>query len=62
MVFIVTMIGRVEANLRSYFSAHEELVRVHKEQARALYDGGVDILLLETIYDMKSGLVRHFPH
>jgi 5-methyltetrahydrofolate--homocysteine methyltransferase len=32
-------------------AAFEELVEAYTEQAKGLYDGGADILLVETIFD-----------
>jgi methionine synthase I (cobalamin-dependent) len=32
----------------------EELVNAYSEQARALLDGGVDLLLVETIFDTAN--------
>ena len=35
-------------------SAFEELVRAYDEQARGLLDGGVDLILIETVFDTAN--------
>lgn len=39
------------------FSAFEQLVDAYSEQAKALLDGGVDVLLVETIFDTANSKV-----
>ena len=39
------------------FPAFEELVDAYTEQARALLDGGADVLLVETIFDTANAKV-----
>jgi 5-methyltetrahydrofolate--homocysteine methyltransferase len=36
------------------FSAFDELVEAYSEQVRGLLDGGVDVLLVETIFDTAN--------
>ena len=40
-----------------FFIAFDELVKAYGEQARALLDGGADILLVETIFDTANAKV-----
>ena len=40
------------------FTAFDELVEAYSEQVRGLLDGGVDILLVETIFDTANAKVR----
>lgn len=40
-----------------FFAAFDELVEAYKEQAKGLLDGGVDILLIETIFDTANAKV-----
>lgn len=40
-----------------FFAAFDELVEAYKEQAQGLLDGGVDILLVETIFDTANAKV-----
>lgn len=35
------------------FLAFEELANAYEEQARGLLDGGVDVILVETIFDVN---------
>lgn len=39
------------------FSAFDELAEAYTEQARGLLDGGVDILLVETVFDTANAKV-----
>ena len=39
------------------FSAFEQLVEAYSEQAKALLEGGVDVLLVETIFDTANARV-----
>ena len=39
------------------FSGFDELVEAYGEQARALLDGGVDLLLVETVFDTANAKV-----
>ena len=39
------------------FTAFDELVSAYAEQARGLMDGGVDVLLVETIFDTANARV-----
>ena len=39
------------------FIAFDELVDAYSEQAKALLDGGVDVLLVETIFDTANSKV-----
>ena len=41
-------------NLKWCSVAFDQLVMAYKEQAHALLDGGVDILLVETIFDTAN--------
>lgn len=41
----------------SFFAAFDELVEAYKEQAEGLLDGGVDVLLVETIFDTANAKV-----
>ena len=41
----------------SRFSAFRELVTAYGEQARALLEGGVDILMVETVFDTANAKV-----
>ena len=36
------------------FLAFEELANAYEEQARGLLDGGVDVILVETVFDVTS--------
>ena len=38
----------------SYFVAFDEIVESYSEQVRGLLDGGVDVLLIETIFDTAN--------
>lgn len=40
-----------------FFAAYDELVEAYEEQAKGLLDGGVDILLIETIFDTANAKV-----
>ena len=40
------------------FLAFEELANAYEEQARGLLDGGVDVILVETIFDVNLILLR----
>ena len=40
-----------------FSAAFDELVEAYKEQAKGLLDGGVDILLIETIFDTANAKV-----
>ena len=40
-------------------AAFDELVAAYSEQASALLDGGVDVLLVETIFDTANSKVRY---
>lgn len=40
-----------------FFAAFDELVDAYKEQAQGLLDGGVDILLIETVFDTANAKV-----
>ena len=42
------------------FSAFEELTTAYMDQATALLDGGVDVLLVETIFDTANARVGLF--
>ena len=39
---------------KNYFPEFDELVDAYAEQVRALLDGGVDILLVETVFDTAN--------
>ena len=39
------------------FLAFDDLVEAYSEQARALLDGGADVLLVETIFDTANSKV-----
>lgn len=43
--------------LHLFFAAYDELVEAYEEQAKGLLDGGVDILLIETIFDTANAKV-----
>jgi 5-methyltetrahydrofolate--homocysteine methyltransferase len=36
------------------FTAFDELVEAYSEQTRGLLDGGVDVLLVETVFDTAN--------
>ena len=40
------------------FLAFDDLVEAYAEQARALLDGGADVLLVETIFDTANSKVH----
>ena len=40
------------------FLAFEELANAYGEQARGLLDGGVDVILVETIFDVNLIILR----
>lgn len=40
-----------------FSAAFDELVEAYQEQAKGLLDGGVDILLIETIFDTANAKV-----
>ena len=40
------------------FLAFEELANAYEEQARGLLDGGVDVILVETIFDVNLIILR----
>lgn len=40
-----------------FSAAFDELVEAYSEQVRGLLDGGVDILLVETIFDTANAKV-----
>ena len=40
------------------FLAFEELANAYEEQARGLLDGGVDVILVETVFDVNLILLR----
>jgi methionine synthase I (cobalamin-dependent) len=40
-----------------FFAAFDELVEAYQEQAKGLLDGGVDILLIETVFDTANAKV-----
>ena len=42
---------------KTFFSGFDELVEAYGEQARALLDGGVDLLLVETVFDTANAKV-----
>lgn len=42
--------------------AFDALVEAYTEQVRGLMDGGVDILLVETIFDTANAKVSFSPH
>ena len=48
--------ARITSNY-SYFPGFDELVKAYGEQARALLDAGVDLLLVETIFDTANAKV-----
>lgn len=41
-------------------SAFDELCEAYKEQARGLIDGGVDLILVETIFDTANSKAALF--
>ena len=41
-------------NCALYVSVFDELVEAYSEQIRGLLDGGVDILLVETVFDTAN--------
>ena len=41
----------------SYLTAFDELVTAYGEQARGLLDGGIEILMVETIFDTANARV-----
>lgn len=43
-----------------FFAAWDVLVEAYMEQARGLLDGGVDILLVETIFDTANARAALF--
>ena len=43
-----------------YFVAFDELVDAYAEQAKALLDGGADVLLVETIFDTANSKAALF--
>lgn len=43
-----------------FILAFDELVQAYDEQARGLLDGGVDILLVETIFDTANAKAALF--
>ena len=43
---------------RHDFLAFEELANAYEEQARGLLDGGVDVILVETIFDVNLIILR----
>ena len=47
-------------HIATLFAAFDELVDAYGEQARALLDGGVDVLLVETIFDTANAKVSCF--
>ena len=48
--------------LRHVFIAFDELVNAYGEQVRGLLDGGIDILMVETIFDTANARVSNFPN
>ncbi|VDK41062.1 unnamed protein product [Gongylonema pulchrum] len=44
----------------SFFPAFPELVNAYSEQARALLEGGVDVLLVETVFDTANAKAALF--
>jgi len=44
--------------LQCFCTAFDELVEAYGEQIRGLLDGGVDVLLVETIFDTANSKVR----
>ena len=44
-------------NFYFVFVAFDQLVDAYEEQARGLLDGGVDVLLVETIFDTANSKV-----
>lgn len=47
----------VIAHLCSYLAAFDQLVEAYAEETRGLLDGGVDILMVETIFDTANAKV-----
>lgn len=43
-----------------FFLAFEQLVDAYTEQAKALLEGGVDVLIVETIFDTANAKVCCF--
>lgn len=60
--FLFTKPNLVFTYLRHYFSilAFDGLVAAYTEQAKGLLDGGVDILLVETIFDTANAKAALF--
>lgn len=55
--------ARLKLKLNKYFLhkiAFDELVVAYKEEAEALLDGGVDVLLVETIFDTANSKAALF--
>lgn len=52
----------LEYDILSYasFPAFDELVDAYEEQARGLLDGGVDLLLIETVFDTANAKAALF--
>lgn len=46
-----------ESNMQDYIIHREKMIESYYHQASALLSGGVDILLLETIFDLENALV-----
>lgn len=44
----------------AFLPAFDELVDAYEEQARGLLDGGVDLLLIETVFDTANAKAALF--
>lgn len=56
-----TVLSFIHFSLALYSPAFDALVEAYTEQVRGLMDGGVDILLVETIFDTANAKVS-FTH
>ena len=56
---LVSVIGSISVYIQLWFVfiAFDELVNAYGEQVRGLLDGGIDILMVETIFDTANAKV-----
>lgn len=58
--FLELQVEPVSVKGMQFFAAFRELAKAYGEQARSLLEGGVDVLLVETVFDSANAKAALF--
>ena len=56
-LYLTKQASHINYNCKFHCVAFDELVEAYSEQVKGLLDGGVDVLLVETIFDTANAKV-----